>query len=94
MATTVPNPYAIGYDFPVAGTVFCVIPVTGTNGIHGVNEAVVSAITINVTQSGPIINYDIAFKNSMLGSMTVLSNQLYPDVDAALAAYRSLVLTH
>ena len=91
---TVPNTYAVGYDYAVGGAVFHVAAVNGLTGINGVNEAVVSGITITVNQTGPTTLYSIAFKNSVLGSASVPSTQLYPTVDAALAAYRSLVLQY
>ena len=94
MSTTVSNNYAIGYDFPVTGEVFYVNVVNGTTGISGVNDAIVSSISIVINQSGPSLVYNIAFKNPTLGSAQVPASSLYPDVDTALNAYRSLVLQY
>lgn len=85
---TVPNAYAVGYDFAVGSEVFHV------SASSGVNHAVVSSISISVVQAGTTVNYSIAFKNPQLGSLVTLSTSLYGDIDSALAAYEPLVLAY
>lgn len=85
---TVPNAYAVGYDYPVGGEVFHV------NATSGVNHAVVSSIGVNITQSGAVVNYSIAFKNPQLGSIITQASTLYGNIDSALAAYEPLVLQY
>ncbi|RWZ87213.1 MAG: hypothetical protein EO766_11830 [Hydrotalea sp. AMD] len=74
------------YAYPAGSVVFHV------NAVTGVREAIVSAVNINVTlANGTVINYNIAYKNSVYGIATVLESVLYNDIDLALAAYKPLV---
>jgi hypothetical protein len=76
----------ITYQYPINATVFHM----DTN--VGVNQAVVRAITANISQTGSTLAYDIAFSKSMLGSKIVDETTLYGDVDIALAAYKLTVI--
>lgn len=84
----------VNHAYAVQQSVFYVNAVNSLTGIHGVNDAVVRSITITITQAGPTVMYDIAFKNATLGSATVAESTLYGDVDSALAAYKVLVLQY
>lgn len=59
---------------------------------NGVKEAVVRKVTIEITQTGTSIEYDIAYSKAVFGSALVLENTLYADVDLALAAYKPTVV--
>lgn len=78
---------SIIYQYGIGQNVFQV------DSTLGVRDAVVRALSISVTQAGSTLMYDIAFTKSSQGSANVAEPTLYPDVDTALAAYRSTVLT-
>lgn len=74
------------YLYPVGTTVFYM------NANTGVEQAVIRALTANISQSGIVLAYDVAFSKPTLGSKIVTEVTLYPDVDTALLAYRLTVL--
>lgn len=76
----------ITYLYPITTTVFHM------DAIKGVREGIVRSITINIAQPGNALSYDIAFSKAMEGSAIVAETTLYPDVDTALAAYKTTVL--
>jgi hypothetical protein len=76
----------ITYLYPVNTTVFYM------NATTGVEQAVVRAITANISQNGSTLAYDVAFSKPTLGSKIVNEITLYADVDLALAAYKLTVL--
>ena len=76
---------SIVHAYTAGDTVFHV------NTDTGVREALVTSVNINIKASGTVISYVVAFKKAINGSDTVVENTLYPDVDAALLAYKPLV---
>lgn len=59
----------------------------------GVLPAIVKSVNVSVTATGTVVTYTIQYKVTTLG---VVSNvpevDLFPDVDAVLAAYRVKLL--
>lgn len=77
---------SITYAYPAGSVVFHV------NSVTGVREAIVSSVNTTTTATaGTVINYNIAYKNSVYGVATVVESSLYNDIDLALAAYKPLV---
>lgn len=76
----------ITYLYSITDTVFHM------DAAKGVREAVVRSVAINIAQPGTTKLYDIAFSKPTEGSAIVTEVTLYPDVDAALLAYKSTVL--
>ncbi|MGZ8924609.1 MAG: hypothetical protein ACXW2E_01875 [Nitrososphaeraceae archaeon] len=77
---------SVTHNFTVGQTVFHV------SANDGVQQAVVSTISIKIAQSGTVINYTIAYSKPANGSAVVLEDSLYNDVDLALAAYKPTVV--
>lgn len=77
---------SITYAYTVGSEVFHV------NDRAGVRDAIVQSLSINITQSGSVLSYSVAFKKPADGSAIVTEPTLYADVDAALAAYKTMVV--
>ena len=57
----------------------------------GVREGVVRSSAVSIKPTATLITYDIAFKISTEGSSEANQDDIYPDVDQALTAYKVLL---
>jgi hypothetical protein len=76
----------ITYNYAIGSEVFQV------DETKGVLDAIVRTITISIIQGSTTISYNVAYKKPSLGSANVVESALYANVDAALAAYKSIVV--
>ena len=82
MATTIDTDHVVG------STVYHV------SQTDGVREGIVKMIDIRVPITGEInmsVKYTVYFTNSVFGTIVADEEDLYSDVDAALAAYKPLI---
>lgn len=75
----------INYDFDPGDTVYSI------DARYGIRKAVVRTLRADVTPLSTTVTYTLQFVDSAQGSTTIDAADLYPDVDAALAAYRLMV---
>lgn len=60
----------------------------------GVREGIVKTIEINVPITGQVnmsVEYNVHFTNSVFGAIVADEQDLYSDIDVALAAYKLLI---
>lgn len=86
----------VSYSFMPGQTVW-VIASPNMNGVMcpGVQEAIVKKVTItsNLPTITPVIMYDVAYVNAFSGSASVPEMNVFGDIDTALTAYRTDLLT-
>lgn len=76
---------SIVYDFIPGDTVYTV------DATYGVRKAVVKNMTATVSPLTTNVQYGVQFSNAASGSTLIQADDLFDDVDAALAAYRDLI---
>lgn len=77
-------------DFQVGATVWHV------SETDGVREAIVKSIAINIPYTGTVnmtTTYDVRFVNAIFGSLDAKEEDLFGDVDLALAEYKTRITT-
>lgn len=81
---------AVSYNYNPGDTVYCLV--TDNCGQLVVKEAVVRTVNIDINVTLTVdISYDVVYTQSA-SSTTIDQDNVYPDVDSALTAYRAEVL--